>query len=258
MAGGTLLSQSRGDLLEQLGLRWKLTTDGAVPKILEWAGCPVMFLLPHPICLHCNYGITPLLHSFTLVSCSEKLLCFCKLTLWSSHWVPFHGKGACLGGEATCHFWMPSIRQKLLKNTCGVHKPFFFKSVCFRGKLHFHRKFHKYMKSAWLNMNTSQLMSLNNALSSCFITQLQVPSLIPSGPLETWVSPRDEQDARTAHVEVLGFKTEPIPCFQVPVPFVCSASVEVGHCRVASTDWSSNHVRVQLHANPWWVRHSSK
>lgn len=78
-------------------------------------------------------------------------------------------------------------------------------------------------------------MSPNNALSTCFIRHLEVPSLIPNGPLEPCVSPRDEQDARPAHVEMLWFRTKCLP-FQVPVLPGCAASMEVGHPRVMSTD----------------------
>lgn len=75
------------------------------------------------------------------------------------------------------------------------------------------------MESVWLNTNTSQLMSSNNAM----FYQLQVPSLIPNGPLETYVSPRDEQDARTARAEVLWFKTAPLPPSKTAsLPWLCS------------------------------------
>lgn len=56
----------------------------------------------------------------------------------------------------------------------------------------------------------------------CFIKQLQVPSLIPSGPLETCVSPGDEQDARTARAEVLRLKTASLPPSKSP----CSLAVQ--------------------------------
>lgn len=72
----------------------------------------------------------------------------------------------------------------------------------------------------------------------CFIKQLQVPSLIPSGPLETCVSPG---------AAAQNCISSP---FQVPMLPGCAASMEVGHPRVASTDQPSNNLRVQLQAGP--------
>lgn len=96
-------------------------------------------------------------------------------------------------------------------------------------------------------MKTSQLVSPNNALANHFIKQ--IPSLIPSGHLEAYISPRHEQDARTARAEVLWFKTLSVPV-KALVLHGCTTSMEVEHPSIVSTDCPKENLGMELQVHP--------